>query len=223
MTTERTVARPAVGEPSRRPGRALPRARGADAVIVAATLVALALRIYQLTRPGFLTGVDEYDDGVYFGSAVRLIDGVLPYRDFVLVHPPGITLLLAPIALVTRSGATAAGFAAARVLTALAGAAAVPLAGLMVRHRGALAAVLVCGILAVYPGGINAAHTVLLEPWLVLFCLLGALAVFTGDEVSPSRRRLAWGGVAFGFACAVKLWAVLPAAVVLAVCWRAAG
>ena len=39
-----------------------------------------------------------------------------------------------------------------------------------------------CGTLAVYPDGLLAARTVLLEPWLVLFCLLGALAVFDGDR-----------------------------------------
>ena len=50
----------------------------------------------------------------------------------------------------------------------------------------------------------------LLEPWLVLFCLLGALAVFDGDRLAGSRRRLVWGGVAFGFAGAVKVWAILP-------------
>ena len=67
----------------------------------------------------------------------------------------------------------------------------------------------------------NAAHTVLLEPWLVLFCLLGALAVFDGDQVAAAvRRRLAWGGAAFGFAVAIKLWAVLPVLVVVLVLCR---
>lgn len=50
-------------------------------VIVVATLLALALRVYQLARPGELFGVAWYDDGVYFGSAVRLVHGVPPYRD----------------------------------------------------------------------------------------------------------------------------------------------
>jgi hypothetical protein len=55
---------------------------------------------------------------------------------------------------------------------------------------------------------------VLLEPWLVLFCLLGALAVFDGDRV-VTGRRLVLGGVLFGLAGAVKVWAILPVAVIL--------
>jgi hypothetical protein len=59
-----------------------------------------------------------------------------------------------------------------------------------------------------------AARTVLLEPWLVLFCLLGALAVFDEDRITTGRRLLL-GGVLFGFAGAVKVWAILPVAVIL--------
>jgi hypothetical protein len=68
-------------------------------IIAAATAVGLVLRLWQLSRPGYLFGVTEYDDGPYFGSAVRLVDGALPYRDFVLVQPPGIPLLMVPAAL----------------------------------------------------------------------------------------------------------------------------
>lgn len=180
----------------------------------------MALRLYQLTRPGFLTGVNEYDDGVYFGSAVRLVHGVIPYRDFVMVQPPGISLLMTPVALLSRLTGTGTGFALARVLTACAGAAGVTLAGLLVRRKGIVAMTLACGVLAVYPAGINAAHTVLLEPWLVLFCLAGALAMFEGDHVTTHPGRLAWGGVAFGAAGAIKLWAVFPVVVLLVVCRR---
>jgi hypothetical protein len=106
-------------------------------------------------------------------------------------------------------------------LTACAGAASVPLAGWLVRHRGPIAVTIACGLLAVYPSGINAAHTVLLEPWLVLLCLLGALLAFEGDGLSRRRWRLAWAGVAFGLAAATKLWALLPALVLALVCGRA--
>ena len=184
------------------------------AVIVAGTLLGLGLRLYQLSRPGFLLSVTEYDDGPYFGSALRLVNGSLPYRDFLIVQPPGITLLMLPAALLSKVAGTAAAMAAGRIMTSLAGAAAVALAGLLVRHRGIFATVVVCGICAVYPDSVQAAHTVLVEPWLVLFCLIGALAVFDGDHLTASRRRLAWGGAAFGFAGTVEVWAIVPVIVI---------
>jgi hypothetical protein len=190
------------------------RPSAVTAVIIAATLLAVALRIYDLTRPGYLFGISEYDDGTDFGSAIRLVHGGVPYRDFIMVQPPGITLIMFPVALITKGMGTITGMAVARVVTALASAAAVPLAGLLTRHRGFVAVLVSCGVLAIYPDSIMAARTVLLEPWLVLFCLLGALAVFDGDRVATGRRLLL-GGAAFGFAGAVKVWAILPVAVIL--------
>ncbi len=180
-----------------------------------ASAVAIGLRLYELSRPGYLLGITEYDDGTDFGSAVRLVHGALPYRDFIMVQPPGITLLMTPVALATKSAGTAVGMAVARVLTALAGAAAVPLAGLLVRHRGPIAVIVTCGTLAIFPDSLLAARTVLLEPWLVVACLLGALAVFDRDRLTNRRRRLLAGGLAFGFAGAVKVWAILPVLVLL--------
>jgi len=215
-TTSSTGSPPATaGRPSRR--RFLPGAT--TTVIIVATLVGLALRLYQLSRPGYLHGITEYDDGTDFGSAVRLIHGAVPYRDFIMVQPPGITLLMAPVALATKAAGTVTGMAAGRVLTALASTAAIPLAGLLTRHRGLLAVTVTCGILAVYPDSMVAALPVLLEPWLGLFCLLGALAVFGGDRLAGGRR-LIWGGLAFGFAGAIKVWAILPVLVILALTAR---
>ena len=186
-------------------------------VIAAATVLALGLRVYELSLPGYLFGLTEYDDGSYFGSAVHLVGGILPYRDFIFVQPPGILLLMTPVALVAKVTGTAAGMAIGRVLTMLASAAGVVLVGLLVRHRGALAALIACGVLAVFPAAVAAAHTVLVEPWLVLFCLLGAVAVFDRDRLTASGRRLAWGGAAFGFAGAIEGWALVPVLVVLAI------
>jgi hypothetical protein len=185
-------------------------------VIAGMTLLALGLRLFYLTRPGYLLGVTEYDDGSYFGSAVRLVHGMLPYRDFVFVQPPGITLLMTPVALLARLIGTDWGLAVARIATMLAGAAGVALAGLLVRHRGTLAALIACGVVAIYPDSVASAHTLLVEPWLVLFCLAGAVAVFDGDQITGSRRRLIWGGAAFGFAGVVEAWAIIPVLVVVA-------
>jgi hypothetical protein len=184
-------------------------------VIVATTALALALRVYyQATLAGSLLGVTEYDDGTYFGSALRLVTGVLPYRDFVSVQPPGITLLMAPVALLAKVSSTATGMELARILTAAASGAGVVLAGLLVRRYGTLAVLITCGIMAIHPENIRAAHTVLVESWLVLFCLIGALALFDGDRLARGWR-LAWAGVAFGFAGAVEGWAIVPVLVAI--------
>lgn len=193
--------------------------RPATVMIVLTTALAIAVRLYQLSRPYYLYGLTEYDDGPYFGSAVRLVQGFLPYRDFVLVQPPGITLLMAPVALYAKIAGTAHGIGAGRILTALAGAAGAAVAGLLVRHRGAVAVLIAGGVVAIFPDSVTAAHTVLVEPWLVLFCLIGAVVVFDRDRLA-SNPRIAWGGVAFGFAGAVEAWAIVPVVVVLALCLR---
>ncbi len=212
MVTSRGTATASVPGANVPPGRT-PAPRVVFAVIAVCTAVAALLRLYQLTRPGYLLGVTEYDDGVQFGDALRLVSGVIPYRDFVVVQPPGSILLMAPVALVAKATGSATGLAIARVLTAAADTACVALLGLLVRHRGPVAAGVASGIYAVYPDALVGAHTFLLEPWLNLFCLIGALLVFDGDRITVSRR-LAWGGVAFGVAAAVKLWALVPLAVV---------
>jgi alpha-1,2-mannosyltransferase len=188
------------------------------AVIVVATLLALGIRGVQLAQPGHLLGVGDYDDGADFGSALRLIQGAVPYRDFIIVQPPGITLLMIPAAAVAKLAGTAWAIAVGRILTVLASAGAVVLGGLLVRHRGVFATIVTCGIIAIYPGSAQAAHTVLLEPWLTVFCLAGAVAVFDGDRLATGWKRLAWGGAAFGFAGAIKVWAIIPVAVIAVAC-----
>jgi alpha-1,2-mannosyltransferase len=193
----------------------------AGLVIIAATVAGLVLRALLLTRPGFLTsGTVEYDDGVYLGAAIRLLQGAVPYRDFAYVQPPGILVVSLPFALVAKTVSASAGLACARVATMLASAACVPLAGRLMRHKGVLATLVTCGFLALYPADLLTARTLLLEPWMNLCCLLAVNAAFSrGRLVSP--RRLAWAGAALGFATAIKFWAAIPAAVLL--CFLLAG
>ena len=202
-----------------------PSRRWSDPVTLAIagfTLLGLALRLFLLSRPGYLLGVTQYDDGPYFGSALRLVHGALPYRDFIIVQPPGITLLMTPAALLAQVTGTAWGMAVGRILTVLASSAGILIVGLLVRHRGLIPVSLACGILAIFPGSLVAAHTVLLEPWLTLFCLIGALVLLDRDQFAASGRRLVWAGVAFGFAGAVEVWAILPVLVVAVLLLRQA-
>jgi hypothetical protein len=188
------------------------------ATIAACAAVAFFLRAYQLTRPGMMLGVTEYDDGVMFGDALRFVSGVIPYRDFAVVQPPGSVLVVAPVALLAKVTGTAWGLAIARLLTICADTANVILLGVLVRHRGALTAGIACGLYAVYPDALTAAHTFLLEPWVNLCCLAGAAAIFDGDRMAGTGahpggfRRLAWGGALLGFGVTVKIWALVPLA-----------
>ena len=198
-------------------------------IITVAALLGLGLRVFQLTRPGYLAGFTQYDDGVYIGNALRLVNGVIPYRDFAMVQPPGSMLLMVPAALGGKVFGSAWALAASRVLTVGADTANVVLAGLLVRHRGALAAGVASGVYAVYPAALNASQSLFLEPWLNLFCLLGAVLLFDGDHLAGHRgvpgehgsRRAFWAGVCFGFGAAVKIWAALPALVAWLLCLRA--
>ncbi|HEX4398470.1 MAG TPA: hypothetical protein VH136_12595, partial [Trebonia sp.] len=184
-------------------------------VMLVATVLAVAIRLFTLTRAGYLRGITEYDDGVYIGGAVRLVEGQLPYKDFAFIQPPGILLLMTPVALIAKITTTVKGLALARLLTVLASAACVPLAGNLVRYRGAVVTLVTCGALAVYPGDITTAHTLMLEPWMNLFCLLAMNAAFRRGHLT-SPRRLVWAGLALGFAGVIKFWAIAPAAVLFA-------
>jgi alpha-1,2-mannosyltransferase len=183
------------------------------AVVVAATVFSLGLGYYQVLGLHGMYAVDGYDDGVWFGSAVRLAHGILPYRSFVMDQPPGVPLLMTPFGWASRVVGTRAAFGAARLVVPLTEAVTVVAAARLVRHRGLLSVAVACGVVAVYPEALIDQATVMLEPFCAMFCMLGLVAVFSGDRISD--RRLAAAGVAFGLAGACKAFAVLPLAVVV--------
>jgi alpha-1,2-mannosyltransferase len=190
---------------------------GPGKVILLATLLALGLRLFTLTRPGYLTGITEYDDGVYLGGAIRMTEGQLPYVDFSMVQPPGILELLLPVALIAKVTTTVKALALARVLTVFASTACIPLAGNLIRYRGTVVTAVTCGILAVYPPDITTAHTLLLEPWMNLFCLIAMNLAFRRGHLARPWMLL-WAGIVLGFACTIKFWSGAPALVLLVVC-----
>ena len=186
--------------------------RGLILLIVA---IGLGLRVYQLSLPGHLFGITEYDDGVYFGAALRLVGGFVPYKDYVLVQPPGIAVLLSPIALLAKAIGTANGLAVARVFTVAVAGSNVALVGFLVRSRGKIAVTVACGVMAVYPQGIASSQTILLEPYLNLFCLLALAFCFRSSHFRASWSAIFVGGVFFGIAGSIKAWAIIPVAVVV--------
>lgn len=204
------------------------RSRPELLVALAPGLLALAIGIYQLSLPGVLFGVHGYsngigyDDGVYMGASLRLVHGVIPYRDFVLLHPPGVPLLLAPISALGNVVGTHEAFGLARVLTIAVVALNASLAAFAVRYRGITAMLTAGTALACFPLAVAADQTVYLEPYVVFFCLLGAVLMFQSGRIAGSRR-LWFAGLSLGFAAACKVWAIIPIAVALAFClpaWR---
>jgi hypothetical protein len=183
-------------------------------VAVFCGLVAAGLEAYRLTLPHVLFGVHGYGDGVVLGSAVRLVHGVVPYRDFAFTNPPGGTLLLSPLAALGRAIGTPDAMAGARCLTALAISVNAGLVAWCLRIRGR-AGMLAAGLgLATFPFAVTAGHTFALEPFAALLCLAGILLVFAAETV-PTRGRLVAGGLVFGLAGSVQLWAILPAVLAL--------
>src|SRR3954452_3278060 len=87
---------------ARRPDSTNPQALPPVAVWLPIALLAFAARLLPTLHGGGVGGISDYDEGVYFGGAQALTAGRLPYRDFVLLHPPGIILLLTPFAMLAR-------------------------------------------------------------------------------------------------------------------------
>lgn len=160
---------------------------------------ALYLRLGAIAGDRALTSSTGYDDGVYFSASALLVRGVLPYRDFVFVHPPAILYALAPVSWLPDPRD---GFAAARWLASVIGASNVVLIGLIVARAsnpagGIIAALLYAG----YPDAVVAERSPYLEPFLNFACLLSAWL-----WLRPARKPVA-AGIAAGLACAVKFWA----------------
>lgn len=187
------------------------------------------LGVLILTQPFAMTGVHGsaasglgYDDGILLGSAIRLIHGDLPYSSFLFLHPPGMSVLMSPIAAVGAIAGSSTALILARVVTALVSIANAVLVASVVRRRGPVASLAAGVLFVLFPLTVNATHTLLLAPYTVLFCLIGTALLFkSGDIASPRRVLLA--GLAFGFACTVELAAIpvaLAAVVVVAVTRR---
>lgn len=160
-----------------------------------------------------LFGVTEYDDATYFGSAVRLVHGVIPYRDFYLVQPPGLMVLLTPFAWLSDAIGTRYALGVTRAFMPLLAAALVVLVGRLIRHKGVVATVAGCAALALYTDAITSSHTLLLEPILDLFLLLALTVAVDQGRLVVSGNRALWAGVLVGVGGSVKLFAIAPALV----------
>ncbi len=173
---------------------------------------AFLLRVFPFFGPdGAWSYRVDYDEGVYFSSASLLLDGVLPYRDSVFVHPPGLLVFLSFTSWTRSFLGIDGAFALSRWIAALLGTINVLLvARLLLRWPLSWWAALAgAAFYATYPEIVQSERGPFLEPLLNLVCLSLATAVVTA-ATSTQRTRSIWlAGVLAGAAVSIKLWALL--------------
>jgi alpha-1,2-mannosyltransferase len=165
-------------------------------------------------RGGGLQGLLGYDDGVYFGAAIALTHGYLPYRDVLLLHPPGIVLLLAPFAVVGEVLGDANAMALARIGVMALGAINTLLAGLVAGRFDRRAGLLAAALYATWSIAVVGERSPDLHgPQHTL--LLIALAILSRRGRVGWRRAMAAGAIV-GLAMTIQLW---QAATFLVLAW----
>jgi hypothetical protein len=193
-----------------------PRRPGVVVDLLAVGLLAFAVRFgVVLFSNGGPDGIFGYDSGVYYSAADALIHGRVPYRDFILLHPPGLMLFLVPFAWLGQLTTDHAGFVIANTsFNVLAGVNAVLV--ILIARRwglGRVAALLGGVFYACWWDAVDAEVGVRLEP-LGNFLFLLALILLAGRG-AVSRKRGFVAGLALGATCAVKIWWAAPVLVVL--------
>ena len=181
--------------------------------------LAFAVRLVPVLIGGGLHGYGQYDGGVYYAASDALIHGRWPYRDFVLLHPPGLMLLLTPFAWLGRASTDGSGYALSRLAFMAVGALNTVLVALLARRWGPGAAVVAGGSYAVWKPAVRAEQSVLLEP-LGTTALLVALLLLLERSTAPGWRAQVLAGIVLGASATLKIWYLAPwAAVVL---WQVA-
>ena len=181
-------------------------------VVALVGVLAFAVRLWSVLHNGGLSAVLGYDEGVYFGASAGLVHGLVPYRDFVLVHPPGSLLLLSPFAELARVVGDPTAWAGARLFVMLVGSANAMMVTVVGRRAGRWAGVIGGVLYAVWLPAVYVERTTMLEAF-VLCGLLAALTLLRSPRESTTRLVLA--GAALGAASCVKVWGVVPLLVIL--------
>ena len=184
--------------------------------------VGFGVRLAALLQSGGLHPNPGSDPSVYYAAADALVHGRLPYVDFVLLHPPLLMLLLAPLAALGAVTADPVGWFLANLAGCVAGAVNAVLVTRIARRFGAAPLAATAGGLwyAAYFGALLGEHDARLEAFGNLFLLLGILAAARAVR-SPRALPLVAAGARLAASVCVKIWYVVPAVVVLGwVLWR---
>ena len=178
--------------------------------VLGVAALAFTVRLSTLLRGGGLNGRLGYDGGVYYAASSALAHGMLPYRDFLLLHPPGLTLEMLPFAALGEVVGDADAFALARLAWCGLGATSTALVFVVLRSRGLWPALAASVFYAVFVPAVVSEDITTLEA-VGSVCLLGALALLVRqwDGRGSSTAGLIVAGILLGASTATKIWGVL--------------
>jgi alpha-1,2-mannosyltransferase len=181
--------------------------------LAAIGLLAFVVRLVPVLIGGGLLGIHGYDDGVYMGSAIALLHGVIPYRDFLLLHPPGIVFSLVPFAAVGVIVGDPTAFAIARVVTMAIGSFSAILVALIAGRHSHISGLTAGVLYAVWTTASNAERSTDLHAVQNAVVLAGLLVLIQPGRIDA--RRAAAAGLALGLAVGIQLWQGLTLVVLL--------
>jgi alpha-1,2-mannosyltransferase len=173
-------------------------------------ILALAVRLAPALTGGGPFPVDNYDPSVYYAAAVGLGEGRMPYRDFLLLHPPGLMIFLQPfVALGSLIGDPSANLVA-RVSFMVMGAVTTVLIFRLAARRGLVPGLLSAGFYLTFFPAIYTERTTRLEG-LASFLVVVALVVLVPlvQRGQIHSWRLVLGGALVGLGATVKIWGVV--------------
>jgi 4-amino-4-deoxy-L-arabinose transferase-like glycosyltransferase len=164
--------------------------------------------------------VDTYDPSVYYAAAVGLFTGRLPYRDFLLLHPPGILIALQPFAALGALVGDPMAMASARVAFMVLGVVSTLLIYRILVPQHHYAALVGAGAYAVWYPAVYSERSVRLEAVATFVVLLGIL-LLQRWLTKPSWILMFGAGAMFGLGVVTKIWGVVPVAVLaIWLLWR---
>ena len=184
--------------------------------LVGVFVLAVAVRLTGILRGAGLYGLGNYDDGVHFAAALGLVNGLLPYRDFLLLHPPGVVLAMAPFAALSWLVGEPDAMAAARLTWMIMGGVNAVLCGLVLRPLNRVAGVVAALFYALSIGAVYVEHTILLEP-PATGLLLAAMVItrLLGTDEGLRTRHYVIAGLLLGLSPVLKIWGIVAVLVVV--------
>ena len=179
-------------------------------------VLAFAIRFVGLAFGGGLDSRIYLDDGTYFAGAIAFVNGRMPYRDFSILHPPGLLYVLAPFAQIGTMTTEMTGLVLARLAFMILGAVNTALVGLVGARVSRATGLAAAALYAVWVLAMTGERSTMLLAPQVMAMLVALLALTGRSAAELTTRRVAVAGVAIGITGAVQIWAAIPAIVILA-------